>query len=83
MMEKKLSSSDISTLREFATSDRPLTLDIASKVADAVREWAIARGATHYCHWFQPQTGATAEKHDAFFSFDKRGNGIERFTGKS
>lgn len=82
MMEKKLSSTDISILREFATSNTPLSLELANKVADAVREWALARGATHYCHWFQPQTGATAEKHDAFFSFDKKGNAIEKFTGK-
>jgi glutamine synthetase len=82
MMEKKLPAADIAVLKEFATSDRPLTLDLANKVAEAVREWALSRGATHYCHWFQPQTGATAEKHDAFFSFDKKGNPIERFTGK-
>jgi glutamine synthetase len=82
MMEKKLPASDVSTLREFATSNKPLTLELANKVADAAREWALSRGATHYCHWFQPQTGATAEKHDAFFSFDKRGNAVERFTGK-
>lgn len=82
MMEKKLSASDIATLREFATSNTPLTLALANKVAEAVREWALQRGATHYCHWFQPQTGATAEKHDAFFSFDKRGNAVEKFTGK-
>ena len=82
MMEKKLPQADIAVLREFATSNKPLTLELANKVADAVREWALNRGATHYCHWFQPQTGATAEKHDAFFSFDKRGNAVERFTGK-
>lgn len=82
LMEKKLSSKDVAVLREFAVSDTPLTLEIADKVAIAVREWALSRGATHYCHWFQPQTGATAEKHDSFFSFDKKGNPIERFTGK-
>jgi glutamine synthetase len=82
MMEKKIPQTDIAILREFATSNKPLSLELANKVADAVREWALTRGATHYCHWFQPQTGATAEKHDAFFSFDKRGNAVERFTGK-
>jgi glutamine synthetase len=82
LMEKKLSPSDIAVLREFATSNKPLTLELADKVAEAVREWALNRGATHYCHWFQPQTGATAEKHDAFFSFDKRGYAVDRFTGK-
>lgn len=81
-MEKKLSASDIAILKEYATSDVPLSLELANKVADAVREWAQTRGATHYCHWFQPQTGATAEKHDAFFSLDRKGNPVERFTGK-
>jgi len=48
------------------TIDRPL----ATKVANSVLEWAISKGATHFCHWFQPLTGSTAEKHDAFLSFD-------------
>jgi glutamine synthetase len=82
LMERKLSSHDVSVLREYAISNTPLTIDIANKVADAVREWALSRGASHYCHWFQPQTGATAEKHDAFFTLDRKGNPVERFTGK-
>lgn len=82
LMEKKLSASDIAVLKEYATSNIPLSLEIANKVADAVREWAQFRGATHYCHWFQPQTGATAEKHDSFFSLDRKGNPVERFTGQ-
>src|SRR3954462_14027886 len=44
--------------------------DIANRVAAAIKDWAIGRGATHFTHWFQPQTGLTAEKHDAFLSFD-------------
>src|SRR5690606_25873244 len=48
--------------------------------ANAVREWAVAQGATHFCHWFQPQTGATAEKHDAFFSLDQSSRPIDLFT---
>ena len=82
LMEKKLPASDIAILKEYATSNIPLSLEIANKVADAVREWAQFRGATHYCHWFQPQTGATAEKHDSFFSLDRKGNAVERFTGQ-
>ena len=82
LMEKKLAASDIAILKEYATSNVPLSLEIANKVADAVREWAQFRGATHYCHWFQPQTGATAEKHDSFFSLDRKGNAVERFTGQ-
>jgi glutamine synthetase len=50
-------------------------------VAHAVKEWALEKGATHFCHWFQPQTGLTAEKHDAFLTFDDEGMPMERFSG--
>lgn len=55
--------------------------DIADQVAAAMKEWALAMGATHYTHWFQPLTGATAEKHDAFFSTVENGRAIEQFNG--
>ena len=54
----------------------------ADIVANAMKEWAIEKGATHYTHWFQPLTGATAEKHDAFLSRDADGKGINDFSGK-
>lgn len=54
---------------------------IANTVAQAVKEWALSKGATHFCHWFQPQTGLTAEKHDAFLSLDDNGTTIEKFSG--
>ena len=54
---------------------------IANEVAHAVKEWALEKGATHFCHWFQPQTGLTAEKHDAFLTFDDEGMPMERFSG--
>jgi len=54
--------------------------DIAPAVADAIKEWAISRGVTHFTHWFQPQTGLTAEKHDAFLSFDDDQQAIESFS---
>jgi glutamine synthetase len=57
---------------------KKLDLDIAPRIAQAIREWALERGATHYTHWFQPQTGLTAEKHDAFLSFDD-GQPMEMF----
>ncbi len=81
-MSEKLSPSEIAVLKEYATSNTPLEFELADKVAASVKEWALLRGVTHYCHWFQPQTGATAEKHDAFFSFDKTGKPIEHFSGK-
>ncbi len=57
---------------------KKLDAEIAPRVAQAIKEWALARGATHYTHWFQPQTGLTAEKHDAFLSFDD-GQAMEAF----
>src|SRR3954462_7858842 len=45
---------------------KKLDFDVASRVSQVIKEWAIGRGATHFTHWFQPQTGLTAEKHDAF-----------------
>jgi glutamine synthetase len=57
---------------------KKLDSDIAPRVAQAIKEWAIANGATHFTHWFQPQTGLTAEKHDAFLSFDD-GQPMEAF----
>ena len=53
----------------------------AEIVAQAVKEWALENGCSHYTHWFQPMTGSTAEKHDAFLTFDSDGAAIERFTG--
>jgi glutamine synthetase len=52
----------------------------AEAVARAVTSWAVKNGATHFCHWFQPLTGGTAEKHDAFFQLDKAGKAIERLS---
>lgn len=54
---------------------------IADQVATAMRDWAVSKGATHYTHWFQPLTGTTAEKHDAFFEPVTRGKAIEKFGG--
>ncbi|MDG1572281.1 glutamine synthetase III [Robiginitalea sp. M366] len=54
---------------------------IADQVAEAMKAWAISMGATHYTHWFQPLTGATAEKHDAFFDLLPDGRAIEKFGG--
>ena len=61
---------------------KKLDTDIAPVVAQVIKEWAISRGVTHFTHWFQPQTGLTAEKHDAFLSFDDKGAPIESFSGE-
>src|ERR1700684_849024 len=67
-----------------ATFARGEALDasIADQVAQAMKEWAMEKGATHYTHWFQPLTGATAEKHDSFYGPDGEGNAIAEFSGK-
>lgn len=59
------------------------TLDksLAKIVAHGMKEWALSQGATHFCHWFHPQTGLTAEKHDSLLSLDNDGVAIERFSG--
>lgn len=56
---------------------------VAEAVASAMKSWALSKGATHYTHWFQPLTGATAEKHDSFFEPDVSGRGIEKFKGSA
>jgi glutamine synthetase len=60
---------------------KKLDIAIAPVVAQVIKEWAISRGVTHFTHWFQPQTGLTAEKHDAFFAFDEDRQPVESFTG--
>jgi len=55
--------------------------DISDEVANAMKSWAVSRGATHYTHWFQPLTGSTAEKHDSFFDLTMDGKAIEKFKG--
>lgn len=59
-----------------------LDLSIADVVADAMKEWALERGASHFTHWFQPLTGSTAEKHDSFITPNKGGGAIAKFSGK-
>jgi len=54
--------------------------DLAEHISQAMKTWALANGASHYTHWFQPLTGSTAEKHDAFFEPDSNGDAIEKFT---
>ena len=67
-------------IKEVALSGRHLSEVDAKIVADAVTDWAIKKGATHFCHWFQPLTGATAEKHDAFLDFDKSASPIQKLS---
>ena len=70
------------SLRKTIDEGMPLDLSVANAVADAMKEWAISKGATHYTHWFQPLTGITAEKHDSFISPAPDGGIIMEFAGK-
>lgn len=81
VMLKRLPPEVFMNLEQTIKHDKPLDPLIANTVAEAMREWAVEHGCTHYCHWFQPLTGATAEKHDAFLSPAGDGNAIERFSG--
>jgi len=81
-MKEKLSSDVFQRLMESIHQNRELDIDTANCVAHGMKEWAIEKGATHFAHWFQPMTGATAEKHDAFIEWTESGDVIERFSGK-
>ena len=82
VMKSMLSEDDYNTLKRTIKDGRSLNLSVANAVANAMKDWAISLGATHYTHWFQPMTGITAEKHDSFISPDKDGRVIMEFSGK-
>ncbi|MEI7904312.1 MAG: glutamine synthetase III [Candidatus Firestonebacteria bacterium] len=80
VMKEKLSKEVYAKLVETIDEGTPLDHDIAADVAHAMKEWATENGATHFTHWFQPQRGGTAEKHDAFITYGDNGEVIERFS---
>ena len=80
-MKQKLPSDIYKRFVQTIQSGKKLDLEVANVVAHAVKEWSLESGVTHYCHWFQPQTGTTAEKHDSFLTVDSSGMPIERFSG--
>jgi glutamine synthetase len=80
-MRDKLPSDVFGKLRSTLEHGKGLDPEIANVVAHAIKEWALSRGVTHFCHWFQPQTGSTAEKHDAFLTLDDNKLPIEKFSG--
>ena len=81
-MQQRLPAEIYSALRSARQYGKRLTLAEADVVAEAMRDWAIERGATHYTHWFQPMTGITAEKHDSFLSPAKDGGALPEFSGR-
>ena len=82
MMKAKLSTSDYQKLKKTIDEGAALDVSVANAVAEAMKEWALEKGATHYTHWFQPLTGVTAEKHDSFITPASDGRVIMEFSGK-
>ena len=80
-MRQFLSNEAYQAIQDAILNNSKITLSIANQVASAMKAWAISKGATHYTHWFQPLTGATAEKHDAFFEPTSDGGALEKFSG--
>ena len=80
VMKERLSSDVYEKLKKTIENREKLDLSIAGEVAIAIKGWAMERGATHFAHWFQPMTGLTAEKHEAFLSIDKQGHMIIEFS---
>ncbi|HEY3277311.1 MAG TPA: glutamine synthetase III [Syntrophorhabdaceae bacterium] len=82
VMKERLPKQIYKALKETIDKDIPLRPEVADVVANAMKDWAIEKGATHYTHWFQPLTGITAEKHDSFISPAPDGSVILEFSGK-
>lgn len=80
-MREYLPQGILKRYRASLDSNEKLDRDVIDQVASAMKAWAISKGATHYTHWFQPLTGATAEKHDAFVSMTAEGVAMEKFDG--
>ncbi|MCI9069368.1 glutamine synthetase III [Clostridium sp.] len=82
VMKARLPKETYKALKNTIQAGKSLDLEVANVVANAMKDWAIEKGATHYTHWFQPMTGVTAEKHDSFIYPDKDGKIIMEFSGK-
>ena len=81
-MRKYLTKSTYEALMETIENGTPFSREVADSIAAGMRQWAMENGADHYTHWFQPLTGGTAEKHDAFAEPDRKGGVLEEFSGK-
>jgi len=78
-MKKHISARTYEAFRKWIDEGVVISLEQANEIARAMKDWAVARGATYYTHWFQPLTGLTAEKHDSFISMTGPGKVIENF----
>ena len=82
VMQERLPKETYKLMKKSFLDGKRMSLEVATVVANAMKDWAIENGATHYTHWFQPMTGITAEKHDSFISPTDNGNVIMEFSGK-
>jgi len=82
VMRANLSAEVYASLRKTIDEGTELDISVANAVAEAMKNWAVSKGATHFTHWFQPLTGITAEKHDSFISSSPDGSVIMEFSGK-
>ena len=82
VMRERLPKDVYKSLRKTIDNGKDLDINVANAVANAMKDWAVENGATHYTHWFQPMTGITAEKHDSFISPTADGRIIMEFSGK-
>nr|WP_325211381.1 glutamine synthetase III [uncultured Oscillibacter sp.] len=81
-MKDRLSPASYGTWKKCVTEGTALDISTANEIAEAMKQWAVERGATHFTHWFQPMTGVTAEKHDSFISPTGGGRIMMEFSGK-
>ncbi len=81
-MQQRLSAEIYDAWKQCVTTGSALPLSVANEIAEGMKNWAIEKGATHYTHWFQPMTGITAEKHDAFIVPTGDGRVLMEFSGK-
>ncbi len=82
VMRERLPKDVYKSLKKTIEGEQPLDSALAGVIANAMKDWAIEKGATHFCHWFQPMTGLTAEKHDSFISPTAGGGVVMEFSGK-
>ena len=82
VMRDKLPKETYKALKKTIADGKPLDIELANVVANAMKDWAVEKGATHYTHWFQPMTGLTAEKLDSFITPTDDGHVIMEFSGK-
>lgn len=83
VMKEKLPKNIYKNLKRTIEKGAALDMETADVVANAIKDWALSLGATHYTHWFQPMTGSTAEKHDSFISVGANGTALMEFSGKA